>query len=167
MAARRLEQSTREQGDSSSAMPIEFSDLTELPALPGLAESMGAPTQGIDFSFPLIETPDPPDTVAPVVGPFVPALGSVLPPTQPISFPVTDDSGAFRRIIVHARFADGLEEVVHNGDSFRGLYGGGNSARVITAGGFSYTILRGGGWPQGGPVTINVFAIDVEGNEAA
>jgi hypothetical protein len=107
------------------------------------------------------------DETPPVVGNFSPALGGTIAAQQPVSFRVTDDSGGFRRIIVHARFADGLEEVVFNGDSFRGLYGNNNSKRVIVAGGFDFTILRGGGWPQGGPVAINVFAIDQAGNEAA
>jgi len=108
-----------------------------------------------------------PDIIKPIVGNFLPALGSNIPSTQPISFTVTDDSGAFVRIIVHARFADGLEEVVHNGDSFRGLYGGGASSRILAAGGFGYTVFRTGGWPQGAPVALNVFAIDAAGNEAA
>jgi hypothetical protein len=113
------------------------------------------------------QTGPAPDTAPPVVGSFTPPLGGLISPQQPISFQVTDDSGAFRRIIIHARFNDGLEEVVFNGDSFRGLYGGGNSSRVIVAGGFDFTILRGEGWPQGGPVALNVFAIDEAGNEAA
>ena len=107
-----------------------------------------------------------PDTTVPVVGGFSPALGGTIQSSQPITFDVTDDSGAFRRVLVHARFADGLEEVVHNGTAFRGLYQT-TSARVLIAGGFRYTILRSGGWPQGGPVAVNVFAIDAVGNEAS
>lgn len=123
-------------------------------------------SHGQSLAFNVVEIPDP-DTIKPVVGPFVPVLGGTIATLQAIAFRVTDDVGAFRRIIVHARFTDGLEEVVHNGDSFRGLYGNGNSSRVIVAGGFDYSILRAGGWPQGGPAAINVFAIDITGNEAA
>jgi len=108
---------------------------------------------------------DPPDTTPPVVGSFSPALGGTISPTQPITFEVTDDSGAFRRIIVHAVFADGIEEVVHNGLAFRGLYQT-SSQRVLVTNGFRYTVLRTGGWPSS-PATFNVFALDESGNEAS
>ena len=138
----------------------------ELPSAPfePLAQEIDTHGQSLGFEFAVVVVLD---TTPPVVGNFVPELGSNLPAAQPIRFDVTDDSGDFRRIIVHARFADGLEEVIHNGDSFRGLYGGGNSGRSLITGGFQYNVFRAGGWPQGGPVAINVFAIDVAGNEAA
>jgi hypothetical protein len=104
------------------------------------------------------------DTTPPVVSNFVPAVGTPVTAQQPVQFDVTDDSGQFRRINVHAVYGDGVEEVVHNGDSFRGYYST-SSSRVIIAGGFRYTVLRAGGWPSTPRITI--FAIDVAGNEAA
>jgi len=108
-----------------------------------------------------------PDVVAPVVGNFSPALGSSIAANQPISFDVTDNEGLFTRVIIHARFADGSEEVVYNGDSFRGLYSGGASWFAIIALGLRFTIFRTGGWTAGSPIAVNVFAYDVAGNEAA
>jgi hypothetical protein len=104
------------------------------------------------------------DTTAPVVDNFVPALGTPITSHQPIQFDVTDNSGQFRRVIVHAVFADGVTEVVHDGDQFRGYYLT-DSSRVLIAGGLRYTALRAGGWPSA--PTFNIFAIDASGNEAA
>lgn len=102
------------------------------------------------------------DTVPPVIDNFDPPQGTAIDPAQGISFDVTDNSGNFRRIVVHAVFDDGVEEVVHDGDSFRGFYQVGNS-RVFIAGGYRYNLLRAGGWP--GNPTIRAFAIDASGNE--
>ncbi len=79
-----------------------------------------------------------------------------------MSFDVTDNSGLFSTIILHAVYADGIEEVVHDGTNFRGLYQT-SSSRVIITDGWRYTVLRTGGWPSS-PVTIRAFAVDGEGN---
>lgn len=107
--------------------------------------------------------PIPPDVVVPVIGNFVPPLGTVLNSQQPISFDVTDNSGQLLRVIVHAVFSDGVVEVVHDGDNFRGYYQI-DSTRILIANGYRYTALRFGGWPSS-PATFNVFAIDASGNE--
>lgn len=121
---------------------------------------------GMGEPKPTTVNPEPviPDVTDPVVHNFVPAVGSYISSSQPISFDVTDDSGKFRRIIVHVAFADGTEEVAHNGESFRGYYST-TSTRVLITNGWRYTVMRSGGWPS--TPTFNVFAIDVEGNEAA
>lgn len=106
-----------------------------------------------------------PDTTPPVIEHFVPPLGATLSAQQSITFDATDDSGRFRRVLVHAVFSDGVVEVVHDGDGFRGYYQG-SSSRVMIANGYRYTVLRTGGWPSS-PATFNVFAIDASGNEAA
>ncbi len=103
-----------------------------------------------------------PDNTPPVIGNFVPAQGTILDEQQSVSFDVTDNSGLFSTIILHAVYADGIEEVVHDGTNFRGLYQT-SSSRVIITDGWRYTVLRTGGWPSS-PVTIRAFAVDGEGN---
>lgn len=105
----------------------------------------------------------PANAVAPVVGNFDPPQSTTINTNTPVNFDVTDDEGLFRRVIIHASFPDGTEEVVHDGGSFRGHYQAGNSSRVIISGGYRYTLLRAGGWP--GNPTIRAFAIDQAGNE--
>ncbi len=108
--------------------------------------------------------PPPVDATAPAVGNFSPAPGTPIARTGPISFEVTDDSGDFRRIFIVAFFPiSGATEVVHDGDSFRGVYAA-SSSRTMIAGGFRYSLLRSGGWPAA--PTIQTFAIDRAGNEA-
>jgi hypothetical protein len=80
-----------------------------------------------------------------------------------LQFDVTDDSGAFRRVIVCA-VLDGVTEVVHDGSTFLGNYAGGSCSRAAISGGFRFVVLRDGGWPAS--PTIRVFAIDQQGNEA-
>lgn len=106
-----------------------------------------------------------PDTTAPVISNWSPALGTVIGEMQPISFDVADDSGELRRVIVHAVFADGVAEVVHDGSEWRGYYRTDSNQRVLITKGYRYTVLRHGGWPSS--PTFNVFAIDSSGNEAA
>jgi hypothetical protein len=115
-------------------------------------------------SYTLTTTPPPPDSVAPVVGGVTPAPGTPISATTPVSFEVTDDQGAFRRVLVGVELS-GVVELVHDGDAFLGNYAGGGSTRNPIAGGFAYTILRdGGGWPSS--PTVRVWAIDLRGNEA-
>ncbi len=104
----------------------------------------------------------PLDTAAPVIDNFSPAQGSDIEPQQSLMFDVTDESGLFSTIIVHAVFADGVEEVVHDGTNFRGFYTS-TSSRVLITNGWRYTVLRSGGWPSS-PVMIRVFAVDGGGN---
>lgn len=101
------------------------------------------------------------ETTPPVVSNLTPAPGTTILSTQAVSLDVTDDSGAFRRVIVTASFPSGASEVVHDGDGFAGYYAG--SSRTLIAGGLRYTITRLGGWP--GAPTIKVIAIDPTGTE--
>jgi hypothetical protein len=103
------------------------------------------------------------DTTAPVVGSVSPPAGTAIQTTDPLSFDVTDDSGAFRRVLVCV-VQDGTTEVAHDGTSFLGNYAGGSSSRTAISGGFHFVILRDGGWIAS--PTVRVFAIDLQGNEA-
>ncbi len=103
------------------------------------------------------------DTTEPTVGSVVPAPGTPIATTDPLQFDVTDDSGAFRRILVVVNLA-GTQELAHDGNNFLGNYAGGSCSRTAISGGFRFVILRDGGWPSS--PTIRVFAIDQSGNEA-
>lgn len=98
----------------------------------------------------------------PTIGSFSPSSGATIVSNQAISFEVTDDSGEFRRIMVIAKFANGSQEVVHNGVSFSPFYA--SSTRSVIAGGFAYTLTRSGGWVAGA-AQFEVIAIDKLGNE--
>lgn len=100
----------------------------------------------------------------PQVSNVEPTVGTAIARTDPVFFDVTDDSGAFRRIIVTATFADGSSEVVHDGDNFAARYGA-TSTRDPILNGWRYRVRRTGGWPYG--PTIRAYAIDPEGNENA
>ena len=103
----------------------------------------------------------PVDVTPPVVANQSPAPGTAIAADNPITFEVTDDSGAFARVIVSVTIA-GVTEVVHDGTQFRGYYSS-SSSRSMISGGWSYTVLRTGGWPSA--PTFEVFAIDSSGNE--
>lgn len=106
-----------------------------------------------------------PDNLAshPTISNVTPAAGTAITPTTPVTFDVVDDSGTFRRVIVHVHFpATGAVEVVHDGDAFVGFYSG-TSTRQAIAGGFRFSVLRAGGW-RSAP-TFKTFAIDTEGFE--
>lgn len=107
-----------------------------------------------------------PDETPPEVGNLSPAPGTPITTTTPLAFDVTDDSGAFRRVLLAVAFTTGslagVTELVHDGDAFVGHYSVGCS-RTPIAGGFRYTILRAGGWPAS--PTLRVFAFDRSGNE--
>lgn len=103
------------------------------------------------------------DTTAPVVSGVSPAPGSILPATDPVSFDITDDSGAFRRIVVMLTLGEsGITEVVHDGTSFRGLYQL-SSLRTPIINGFHFDIYRTGGWTS--TPTLQIVGIDRSGNE--
>lgn len=105
------------------------------------------------------------DETPPVIDNYVPALLTEIAKNQSVQFDVTDNTGQFTRIVVACNFAEtGIEEVVHDGDEFRGAYKG-KSSRSAIAGGFRYTVLRGaGGWID--DPDFRCFAIDRSGNEA-
>lgn len=106
------------------------------------------------------------DVTAPVIANISPSPGASIDAGDSIALDVTDDSGAFARVMIVAFFEKtGIEEVVHDGSEFRGLYAVSESTRQVIADGYSYSFVRHGGWPSG-QVTFRVFAIDSSGNEA-
>ncbi len=108
------------------------------------------------------KTADSVDSLPPVISNLSPPAGSVLEPNDPVSFDVTDDKG-FRRIIVTVTQAgEGVEEVAHDGEDFRGYYQN-VSSRTLIDEGWHYAVRRLGGWSSA--PTVRVFAIDVGGNE--
>lgn len=109
----------------------------------------------------------PPDTVLPVITIISPAPNSNLGRNDVVTFTVTDNLTAFRRIVVTALYPDGSHEVVHNGDAFLPNYQHGSSTRTVIANGFQYTMCRVGGWTIGRNPTLVAYAIDTAGNEAA
>lgn len=99
---------------------------------------------------------------APVVSNPTPTPGTALQPGDAVGFDVTDESGAFRRVLIGAAFAGSKAwDVVSIGDVFAPLYSG--SSRTNIAGGYRYSLRRQGGWP--GPPSITAIAIDQAGNE--
>lgn len=108
-------------------------------------------------------TPAPPDVTAPITSNVQPTPGTPISSTTPVSVDVTDDQGAFRRVLVAVEL-DGLTELAWDGDAWLGHYAGGGSERTPISGGFRFTVLRDGGWPSS--PTLRVFAIDLSGNEA-
>lgn len=101
----------------------------------------------------------------PVVTNYVPAVGTAIAAADQVQFDVTDDESFFRRIVVSCAFRDstGIDEVVHDGVNFQGLYVAQSSRQLIT-GGWRYFVRRSTGWP--GAPTFETFAIDHDGNEA-
>lgn len=117
---------------------------------------------GQSLGFELSALPPVFDTTKPTISNYLPPADASIEATDPIQFDVTDDSGAFVRIIVTVTLA-GVTEVVHDGSQFRGLYAG-LSARALIANGFRFTVARQGGWTAS--PTFETFAIDAAGNEA-
>jgi hypothetical protein len=114
-------------------------------------------------AFPETVVPVVPDTTSPVVTNFSPVAGTEIASTDSIQFEVTDTSGSFARILVAVWFKEtGVQELVHDGDAFTGLYTA-VSSRVIITNGYRYTVAKSGGW--GSSPTIRVFPIDAAGNE--
>lgn len=102
----------------------------------------------------------------PVVGNYVPAVGTPIQTTDAVQFDVTDDESFFRRIVVTVTFASttGDDGVVHDGVAFKGPYAA-QSSRSAIVGGWRYVVRHADGWP--GTPTFETFAIDHDGNEAA
>lgn len=103
------------------------------------------------------------DVTPPVLADYNPPLGTPIPRTGTVQFTVTDDQGLRRVIIVAAYDTTGIDELVFDGDGFRGAYAG-RSRRENIAGGYRYTVGRGvGGFPSA--PKFRVFAVDTAGNE--
>jgi hypothetical protein len=104
------------------------------------------------------------DGVPPTVTVVSPAAGTNISAGQPITIDVTDNGGAFARVILVARYASlgGAEEVVHNGDRASLLYAA--TTRTAISGGFRYVVSRVGGW-LADPI-LDVYATDATGVEA-
>lgn len=90
-----------------------------------------------------------------------PVVGSEIAPTQALVVQVFDNV-AMRRTLVVARFDNGDEELVTNGDRFSSRYS--NSISSLVTGGKQFSIIRNGGWVQA--PTLDVYAIDTSGREA-
>lgn len=103
------------------------------------------------------------DVIPPVLADYNPPLGTPIARTGSVQFTVTDDTGLRRVVIVAAFDVTGIDELVHDGDDFRGAYSS-QSRRESIAGGFRYTVARGAGGFPSAP-KFRVFAIDRSGNE--
>jgi len=90
-----------------------------------------------------------------------PPSGTEIARTQAVSVTVLDDVG-LRRVLIVARFPNGDEEFVTDGERFSQRYL--SSSTSPTTGGQVFTLRRQGGWPDA--PTINVYAIDTDGGEA-
>ena len=102
-----------------------------------------------------------PGNLAPVVDNFSPATGTTVSQFGTVGFDVTDDSGIFRRLLVTAE-QYGVQEVVHDGESFRAPYL--NSTRTPIAGGYQFVVRRdSGGWVT--DPNIVAYPIDQQGLE--
>jgi hypothetical protein len=104
------------------------------------------------------------DTTPPEVSNYDPVEGTTIEADDNLQFDVTDNLGVFTRTIVSAKFSNGVEEVVHDGDNFNEYYST-YSARTVITNGYHYNIRRTYGWPSS-PVVIKIYAIDTDGNEA-
>lgn len=101
------------------------------------------------------------DSVPPEVAIISPTVGTSISRASKLKFDVTDDKGAFRRILPAVRFPDGRYELVHDGESFTPDYD--TSTRVAISGGYEYEVERNGGWRDS--PTLVLFAYDISGNE--
>ncbi len=147
-----------------SAAGVLKTTITELK--PGITYYVRARARGIDSGLSVESEEHEARTLlgAPIVGNQVPAPGSLLTRQQPVAFDVTDESGVFRRILIHVKYSNGgATEVVHNGDVFETPYTTA-SRRTTIAGGYRYSVLRSGGWPTA--PTFIAYPIDLEGVEA-
>lgn len=106
-----------------------------------------------------------PDATPPVVANVTPAPASVISPTTPIVFDVTDLTPGFEHVSVTVeRAGDGRRDDVHDGTTFAGLYTSGGSTRTAITNGFQFSIRPGGGW-SGSSITVRIIALDGDGNE--
>lgn len=139
-----------------------YNDVLRIPIAFNLYEQIDSNYLGRILDVPSLP---PPDTTPPVIANYSPTPGTQITEDQALSFEVTDDSGAFRRIIIVAYYADtGASEVIHDGDSFYPYFSA-ESSRVAITDGFRYTVKRVRGWPAS--PTIKTFPFDQSGNEGA
>ena len=97
----------------------------------------------------------------PTVTNFSPSPGTVISPTQPLSFYVTDTDGlALQVLLVVFTYPNGVRELAYDGVSLSGLYAN-SVVQQLAVNMWNFSFVRVGGW-QGTP-TLNVFAIDSAG----
>ena len=106
--------------------------------------------------------PEPPTNDPPVVSNVAPAPGTAIGPHAPLSFNVTDDSGAFRRILVGVEIGT-TRELAWDGSTFSAAYAGSTCTAITN--GWHLVLQRAAGWPAAPSVTP--FAIDQRGLENA
>lgn len=100
----------------------------------------------------------------PTIGSFVPTIGSAILRAGSAQFDVTDADG-LAAVVVAVQFADGTNELVHDGTAFRGAYAAGSS-RANIAGGLRYVIeYDAPGWPTTS-LLFRVTAVDDYGTSA-
>lgn len=87
-----------------------------------------------------------PDTDNPVVSNVEPSSLASLRKLDPISFTVTDNSGAFLTTFITIEYANGVNELVYDG-RFSAYYAAASS-RTPTTNGYVYRLKRAGGWPS-------------------
>jgi len=114
-------------------------------------------------AFGVYEPPDipPVDSTDPVIGNFVPTVGTEIARTDPIQFDVTDETG-LASVYITARYEDGTAECVWDHDSFQARFLAGSSRNAITDG-YRFVIRRAGGWLST-PIILDIVAIDMSGN---
>jgi hypothetical protein len=143
-------------------MPTQRDLLEIIPYPPG--GGLSSASYGRQREMPLLEAgTSTPETTKPVISNVLPSPGTTLAPTTPISFDVTDDKGAFVRIMVTAKFPRaGVWHLVHDGDHYAPNYDG---ERNVITNGFHYYNVRPklGGWAEAPQLLVD--AIDLAGNE--
>lgn len=103
----------------------------------------------------------PVDTTPPVVT-LVSPLDRRVDPGEALVFDVTDNIGAFARIVFAVAFPSlGVTELVHDGAVFVDAFTAG-STRVAISNGWRYSLTRSGGWPAS--PRARVFVTDSSGN---
>lgn len=130
----------------------------------GLGRSVLTPYEcTADMAITVYVEPDipPVDSTNPIIGNFVPTIGTSIARTDPIQFDVTDET-ALASVYITARYEDGTAECVWDHDSFQARFLAGSS-RVAITDGYRFVIRRAGGWLST-PIIINIVAVDGGGN---
>ncbi len=109
---------------------------------------------------------------APIITIISPTEGSLITRNSQVILSVVADVpvGSLRRVVVTARLSNTdqaipVEEVVHDGIMFSTAYTGGVNSRAAITRGYQFTLCRVGGW-RGSQLTLQVIAVDVQGNVA-
>lgn len=104
------------------------------------------------------------DTTPPVIADYNPPLGTPIARTGTIQFTATDAGSGIKRVIIVAAYAaTGVDELVFDGDNFRGAYAGRSRVEIIPSG-YRFSIGRGAGGFLSQP-SFTAFAVDKAGNE--